>query len=304
MLVHVRFWHKADVPIRSLMSVHDPKRTFSQSRYRAAARLIGNERGRPSQNEISRRQCEMAVKRDGEIGLGVAVHISLDDGLRRRKDVAQVAGVVAPFGANEDENRLDAESSRDGVDCGEIDELARAAGNAAWREMGDYVASCGRHATVRERLIEVEKLDESCAAPSTVPGQNVSPGAAVQFASVTAVKDIVSRPTVEVARVSVTQKYVVAVAAEKLAATVVILENVIAAKAEKLGRVKIAGALIADNVICRGVPINDVAVRAGDHVFKIEDVVGLTAAGHAICRDAAMNFGVKIDLEGVEVLIG
>ncbi len=67
----------------------------------------------------------MAVKGDGEIGLGVAVHVGLDDGLVRGREIAKLAGVVAPWvGVNEGEVVIDALSRRNGVDGGEIDEVA------------------------------------------------------------------------------------------------------------------------------------------------------------------------------------
>jgi hypothetical protein len=39
----------------------------------------------------------MARERHGEVHLGVAVDVGLDEGLRRRPDITQIAGDMAPF---------------------------------------------------------------------------------------------------------------------------------------------------------------------------------------------------------------
>ena len=42
-------------------------------------------------------QAVVTIKRDGEIDLGVAVHVGLDDGLVQRPDIAEFAGLMVPF---------------------------------------------------------------------------------------------------------------------------------------------------------------------------------------------------------------
>ncbi|MEZ5873460.1 MAG: DUF1345 domain-containing protein [Hyphomicrobiales bacterium] len=70
--------------------------------------------------KVSRCQGHMPIERDGEIGMGVAVDVSLDDGLCRREEIAQLARRdVSPLtGADEGEVVIDAIGGWFGVDGG------------------------------------------------------------------------------------------------------------------------------------------------------------------------------------------